>query len=71
MIEIQREVAVKEGHGEPFNEDEEDMIKVGHGLTKRIAVDRRSTPRPLSSPFLLCSLASSSSSLPARTPRAH
>ena len=28
MIEIQREVAIKEGHGEPFNEDEEDMIKV-------------------------------------------
>ena len=27
MIEIQREVALKEGHGEPFNEDEEDMIR--------------------------------------------
>ena len=27
MIEIQREGAIKEGHREPFNEDEEDMIK--------------------------------------------
>ena len=39
MIEIQREVAIKEGHGEPFNEDEEDMIKVRAAQTVRDGVD--------------------------------